>query len=261
MIQLEFIKNYFPANLQDNASFQKYMLKEYLQLAILDFLSTTPYIGKIIFIGGTYLRLVKGIDRFSEDLDFDCKNLLREEFMEMTDAVIHFLRRNGMRVEVRDRKNKRLKAFRRNIHFPELLFELGLTGHREERFLIKIESQDQQVQYERRMANIKGCGFFFPFPVPTDSVLCSMKLSAMLSRQKGRDFYDAMFLLAQTKPDYTFLADKQGIHNLDELKAATKKILKEVDLNIKKRDFEHLLFNKKNSERILFVDEFFQELK
>jgi hypothetical protein len=65
MIQLELIKNYFPAEFRDNASFQKHMLKEYLQLLILDFLSNTPYVGKIIFIGGTNLRLVKGIDRFS----------------------------------------------------------------------------------------------------------------------------------------------------------------------------------------------------
>ncbi len=260
MISLDLIKNYFPAGLRDNASFQKYMLKEYIQLAILDFLSTTPFIGKIIFIGGTNLRLVKGIDRFSEDLDFDCKNFTREEFMDMTDSILQFLHRSGMRVEVRDRDNKRLKAFRRSFYFPELMYELGLSGHRDERFLIKVESEDQQIQYESSMAHIKGCGFFFPFPVPTDGVLCSMKLSAMLSRQKGRDFYDAMFLLAQTKPDYSFLADKQGIHNLDELKAATKYILKGVELDLKKRDFEHLLFNKRNSERILYVNEFFQDL-
>lgn len=260
MISLDLIKNYFPAGLRDNASFQKYMLKEYIQLAILDFLSTTPFIGKIIFIGGTNLRLVKGIDRFSEDLDFDCKNFTREEFMDMTDSILQFLHRSGMRVEVRDRDNKRLKAFRRSFYFPELMYELGLSGHRDERFLIKVESEDQQIQYKSSMAHIKGCGFFFPFPVPTDGVLCSMKLSAMLSRQKGRDFYDAMFLLAQTKPDYSFLADKQGIHNLDELKAATKYILKGVELDLKKRDFEHLLFNKRNSERILYVNEFFQDL-
>ena len=260
MISLDLIKNYFPAGLRDNASFQKYMLKEYIQLAILDFLSTTPFIGKIIFIGGTNLRLVKGIDRFSEDLDFDCKNFTREEFMDMTDSILQFLHRSGMRVEVSDRDNKRLKAFRRSFYFPELMYELGLSGHRDERFLIKVESEDQQIQYKSSMAHIKGCGFFFPFPVPTDGVLCSMKLSAMLSRQKGRDFYDAMFLLAQTKPDYSFLADKQGIHNLDELKAATKYILKGVELDLKKRDFEHLLFNKRNSERILYVNEFFQDL-
>jgi predicted nucleotidyltransferase component of viral defense system len=260
MIQLELIKKYFPAEFSNNALFQKHMLKEYLQLLILDFLSGTPYIGKIVFIGGTNLRLVKGIDRFSEDLDFDCKELSKQDFLEMTDAVLQFLLRSGLRVEVRDRENERLKAFRRSIHFPELLFDLSLTGHRDERFLIKIEGQDQKIPYQRVMVNIKGCGFYFPFPVPSDGVLCSMKLSAMLARQKGRDFYDAMFLLAHTKPDYSFLSAKQGIRNLDELKAATVEILKTVDLNMKKRDFEHLLFNKRNSERILSVGEFFLDL-
>ena len=62
------------------------MLKEYLQLLILDHLSTTPYIHKVTFIGGTNLRLIQGIDRFSEDLDFDCKDLNEEEFLAMTDT-------------------------------------------------------------------------------------------------------------------------------------------------------------------------------
>ncbi|HEC42587.1 MAG TPA: hypothetical protein ENI20_07140 [Bacteroides sp.] len=260
MIPLELIKNYYPAGLRDTASFQKYMLKEYLQLAILDFLSTTPFTGKIVFIGGTNLRLVKGIDRFSEDLDFDCKGFSREEFMDMTESTLNFLHRNGMKVVTRDRENKRLTAFRRSYYFPELMFELGLSGHRDERFLVKIECEDQKIQYERNIAYIKGCGYYFPFPVPTDGVICSMKISAMLSRQKGRDFYDAMFLLAQTKPDYSFLSKMIGIHNLDELKVETEKILEGVDLDVKKRDFEHLLFNKKNSERILHVNQFFKDL-
>jgi len=261
MIQLEQIKHFFPPLLRENASFQKYMIKEYIQLLILDFLSTTSFIRKIVFIGGTNLRLVKGIDRFSEDLDFDCKDLSKEEFIEMTDAIINFLKRNGFRIEVRDRKNNRLTAFRRNILFPELLFDLGLSGHKQERFLIKIESEDQQLSYQPVMVNIKGCGFYFPFPVPPDGVLCSMKLSAMLSRQKGRDFYDLMFLLAQTQPDYSFLSDMQGIKNLDELKTATADIIEKIDINKKKRDFEHLLFNKTKSERILLIGDFFLELK
>jgi len=261
MMQLEWIKNFFPVEIRENASLQKYMLKEYIQLLILDFLSTTPFIKKIVFIGGTNLRLVKGIDRFSEDLDFDCKDFSKEEFMQMTDSVINFLKRDGFRVEVRDRENKNLTAFRRNIHFPEFLFELGLSGHKEERFLIKLESEDQQMPYNPVLINIKGCGFYFPFPVPPDGVLCSMKISAMLSRQKGRDFYDSMFLLAQTQPDYSFLAEKLKIHNLEELKSEVFKVLKTVDLNKKKRDFEHLLFNKRSSERILSVGNFFQDLR
>ena len=261
MIKLDLIKNYFPSEIRNNATFQKYMLKEFIQLSILDFLSSTPFIGKIVFIGGTNLRLVKGIDRFSEDLDFDCKNFSMEEFMAMTDSVLHFLKRSGFRAEIRDTENERLIAFRRNIYFPELLFELGLTAHKEERFLIKVESEDQHINYKQKLVFIKGCGFYFPFPVPTDEVLCSMKISAMLSRKKGRDFYDAMFLLSQSPPDYLFLTERQGIHNLQELKEAAAEAINSVDLNHKKRDFEHLLFNKKNSERILYAGDFFNELK
>ena len=163
MINLEMIRNYFPADVRDNASFQKYMLKEYLQLAILDFLASTPYTARIVFIGGTNLRLVKGIDRWSENLDFDCKDFTREEFMEMTNSVLQFLSRSGFKVETRDRENKKLTAFRRSLYFPELLFKMGLSRHKEERFLIKIECEDQQIQYEPAVRNIKGCGFFFPF--------------------------------------------------------------------------------------------------
>jgi len=56
-------------------------------------------------------------------------------------------------------------------------------------------------------------------------------------------------------------AETLNIHNLGELKNEVFKTLETVDLNKKKRDFEHLLFNKRNSERILSVGEFFQDLK
>ena len=260
MIRIETVRNFYPAQLRDNALFSKYILKEYLQLLILDYISTTPYIRKITFIGGTSIRLIKGIDRFSEDLDFDCKDLSHEEFTAMTDGIVQFIRHNGITAEVRDKDNSRLKAYRRNIYFPELLFNMGLTGHRDERFLIKVESQDQLVHYPSEIVNIKGCGFFIPMPVPPDPVLCAMKVSAMLDRQKGRDFYDAMFLLSQTMPDFDFLSRRTGVSNLDALKEKAENVISSVDLRIKMKDFEHLLFNKQNSMRILRVAEFFQSL-
>ncbi len=260
MIQIEAIRNFFPSVLHENALFDKYLLKEYIQLLILDYLSSTPYIRKISFIGGTSIRLIKGIDRFSEDLDFDCKVLSKEEFTGMTDDILKFLLHNGLPAELKVRENPKLKAFRSNIYFPGLLFGLGLTGHREERFLIKIESQDQLVDYKPELINIKGCGFFFPMPAPPVEVLCSMKISAMLNRQKGRDFYDVLFLLQQTMPDFTFLKVRCGIANMDELKQAASEMFKTVDLQSKMKDFEHLLFNKKNSSRILHAAAFFNTL-
>ncbi|MFT4094425.1 MAG: nucleotidyl transferase AbiEii/AbiGii toxin family protein [Niabella sp.] len=261
MITIEQIKNYFPPQIRNNAVFYKQGLKEYLQLMILDYLSSTHYIQKTVFIGGTNLRLVKGIDRFSEDIDFDCKNFSEAEFMEMTDSIILFLERSGWRVETKDKSSSGLTAFRRNIHFPELLFDMGLSGHKEERFLIKVESQDQGIQYAPNIIDISGCGFFFPFPVPSDGVLCSMKIAAMLARSKGRDFYDLMFLLSQTKPDYDFLSKRCGISNLKDFKEAANERLKSVDLKVKQRDFEHLLFNKANSGKILRFSGFVNALK
>ena len=257
---MEQIKGYFPTELRGNATYEKYMLKEYIQLMILDFLSTSPYVEKIVFIGGTSPRFVKGIDRFSEDLDFDCKDFSQGSFIQMTDDVLRFLQRSGFRVETRDKVNARLTAFRRNLYFPELLFELGLSGHKDERFLIKVESQDQEYGYTPVMVNIKRAGFFFPFPVPPDNVLCAMKLSALLNRQKGRDFYDAMFLLGQTEPDYGYLTAKWGIHNKEELKTALIETTDKTNLESKSKDFEHLLFSRNNKTRILQFREFVDSL-
>ena len=78
-----------------------------------------------------------------------------------------------------------------------------------------------------------------------------MKFAAIMARQKGRDFYDAIFLLSKTKPNLDFLKARTGISSMEELKAALTERLMEVDLNQKKRDFGHLLFNEANSERIL----------
>lgn len=143
----------------------------------------------------------------------------------MTDDVLAFLAANDFVVESRDKDNPKLTAFRRNIYFPE-------------------------------MRDVKGCGFFFPIRVPSIEVLCSMKLSALTARAKGRDFYDSMFLLALTRPDYNFLKSRCGIGSPEELKSHISELLQTTNLNVKVRDFEHLLFNSGNAKKILRFEEF-----
>lgn len=251
MIDLKYIQGFFPPSMSTNPLFAKQMLKEYLQLVILEHISCSPYATRLAFIGGTNLRLVRGIDRFSEDLDFDCKAMSETDFIAMTDGIVSLLRRNGLEVETRDKANPRLTAYRRNLFFPGLLFSLGLTGHREERFLIKVEAQDQGVAYTSVTRDVSGCGRFFPVCVPPDGVLCSMKISALLTRAKGRDFYDTMFLLSQgVMPDYDFLATRSGIATRDALVCRLLDLAATTDLDMKKRDFTHLLFSPENCERV-----------
>jgi len=260
MLNIEQIQNYFPPQIRENPAHKKYIVKEYVQLMILNFFATSKFAKKITFIGGTNLRLVKGIDRFSEDLDFDCKNFSVEDFAEMSQSVLTFLNRSGIRAEAKEKQGEKLTAFRSRIYFPELLFDLGLSAYKEERFLIKIESQNQEFEYMPQMAIISSCGFFISFPVPPDDVLCAMKLSALLSRAKGRDFYDALFLLSQIKPNYDYLTKKQDVHNLTELKTRLIEVIEKTDLLHKSKDFEHLLFNKENKDRILNFSEFINRL-
>ncbi|MCR4918713.1 MAG: nucleotidyl transferase AbiEii/AbiGii toxin family protein [Prevotella sp.] len=260
MIELDYIRSFFPPAIATSSRFSRYMLKEYLQLLILDYLSTTSYIRQLTFIGGTNLRLIQGIDRFSEDLDFDCKNLTEEKFVAMTDGIISYLHMNNIDVETRDKPNPHLTAYRRNLYFPQMLFKLGLTGHREERLLLKVEAQDQGVCYRPEVATINKMGFFFNLLVPPLDVLCAMKFAAILSRQKGRDFYDAIFLLSKTKPNMDFLRGRAGIHSMEELKKAVEEKLASTDLNQKKKDFAHLLFNEANANRILSFQTFLSTL-
>lgn len=259
MIDIQSLLPYYPQAIAEQASFHKHILKEYIELLALEHLSQTPYAAKIVFIGGTNLRIIHGIDRFSENLDFDCKNLSEEEFLKMTDMLVEYLRGNGLQVELRDKDNLKLTAFRRNIFFPGLLFDLNLTGHREERFLMKIEAQDQDVPYTPQTTIVNRCGFMFPISVPPKEVLLSMKLSALLARAKGRDFYDTIFLWQQVEPDYKFLSERNGISTPEELKLALYNKLSTIDLKQKQRDFEHLLFNPSHSKQILLFPVFIDD--
>ena len=260
MIDLQSILAYYPPQIATNASFHKHILKEYIELLALEHLSQSPYAPKIVFIGGTNLRLILGLDRFSEDLDFDCKQLNAEEFISMTDALVEYLRLNGLQVELRDKENPRLTAYRRNIYFPELLFDMNLTGHREERFLMKIEAQDQGVDYTPQTAMVSRNGFFFPVTVPAKGTMLSMKLAALLARAKGCDFYDTIFLWQQVQPDYDFLRQRCGIGDPEALKKTINDKLDTVDLVQKQKDFEHLLFNPSRSAQILHFRQFIDSM-
>lgn len=251
MIDMEYIRGFYPPYIAQDANFQKHMLKEYVELLALEWIARSPYAAKLIFIGGTNLRLIQGIDRFSEDLDFDCKGISEDEFRQMSDELVKYLQLQGLNAELRNKENAHLTAFRSNVYFPELLFALQLTGHREERFLMKIEAQDQGIDYPREMAIVQRNGFSFPVPVPPLGVLLSMKLCALLTRQKGRDFYDVLFLMQRTEPDYDFLQQQKGIANKEQLSAALRETLSKTDLKMKQRDFEHLLFDSHKSETIL----------
>jgi len=88
-----------------------------------------------------------------------------------------------------------------------------------------------------------------------------MKLAALLSRKKGRDFYDAIFLLSKTKPNYDFLKERQNISNGKELKKQLLKTIEETNLSLKAQDFKDLIFEPGDNKKILLFKEFVEQYK
>ena len=229
---------------------------------------TTPRLPELErFIASVPVTLTYANDKFEHI--FNCRagittikqnHRIGNQVLGECSLAFSYSRQNNIDVETRDRDNPRLTAFRRNLYFPQMLFNLGLTGHREERLLLKIESQDQGIGYQLSVANVNRMGFFFAIQVPPLDVLCAMKFTAVLARQKGRDFYDTIFLLSKTRPNLAFLRDKLGIASLEDLKAAVANRIQQVDLNLKKKDFNHLLFKESNADRILQFTEVVQSL-
>ena len=134
MESMDHIKIFYSAAIAQNSAYYPMILKEYIQCQVLEYLSRQPEASGMNFIGGTCLRLVHGINRFSEDLDFDCKNLEVPQFRRLTDRLLVFLENSGYKVEAKNKESDQLKAFRRSIYFPELLYSLKLSGYKEQRF-------------------------------------------------------------------------------------------------------------------------------
>lgn len=183
-----------------------------------------------------------------------------DAFEMLVDRVIRYLGDSGYDAVARERESDRINAFRKSIYFPELLFNLGISGYRQQRFLLKIEMQDQGVDYPSHTEFINCCGFLFPLRTAPIDTLCAMKVYTVLDRGKGRDYYDLMFLLQRMKPDYHYLSLKAGITNQEQMINRLMDAADASDLANKKRDIEHVVFDKNRADRILFFKEFLQSL-
>ena len=260
MISFDEIKSFFGDSLRSNPSYFEFMLKEYFHYKMLDTIFSSEHASKLSFIGGTNLRILQNIQRFSEDLDFDCFNLSRDEFTSLTDLVIFRLKHEGVNVEADDKEKDRiLSAFRRNIVFPGLMFELGLTGHQEKKLLIKIECEPHHFEYKPIKPIIQKFNVFTQIFAPSQAILLSMKTGAVLERGKGRDYYDFIFLSGLTDPDFGYLEKRFGIVNHTQLYERILASCETTDFAIKSRDFEKLVFDPSETKKVLLFKEYIRQ--
>jgi hypothetical protein len=175
--------------------------REYLQARILLALQDSGAFSNWAFVGGTALRFLYHLPRYSEDLDFSLAPPNGEAgFIKHMESVRTDLLAETYEVEIRTRRGEAVAAAL--VKFRGLLHELELSPHPDEVFMVKVEidtrppgGANTETRLVRRFIMLNLHHYDRPS-------LLAGKLHAILSRKytKGRDLYDLAWYLSD--PDW-----------------------------------------------------------
>ncbi len=248
MIRLEEIKGNYPPKMQ---VFPLGILREYSQYKILESIFSSKYSKKLVFMGGTALRIVYNNQRFSEDLDFDNQGLTKTEFEDLTKLVKKSLELEGYEVEIR---NVYKKAFHCYIKIPEILHKEGLSNLPNQKITIRIDTTPQNYEYTPEVYRFDSFGIFQEIYVVPKDVLLAQKCLAFLERKrtKARDLFDISYLLSlNISVEMNYIKEKLKIEKKEELRKVLLKHTGSLDLKALSKEIEPFLFNPSQINRVL----------
>ncbi len=180
-----------------DASQGRNLVREYLQARILESLQRAGAMIPLAFYGGTALRFLYGIRRYSEDLDFALeRDGERYDLRAYLRLIRSALEAEAYTVDLRisDRRVVH-SAF---VRFPGLLHELGLSPRRDEVFSIKIEVDTNPPAGAGLATMLVRRHVTLHLQHHDRASLLAGKLHALLQRPflKGRDVYDLLWYLS-----------------------------------------------------------------
>lgn len=218
------------------------VLKEYSQYKILEIVFSSKFGDKIIFMGGTSVRIVYGNDRFSEDLDLDNCGLSENNFAELMEIIRRKLKKEGVAAEIR---NTYQNVYHCYLKFPDILFDNNLSPLKDEKILIQIDSYCTKEKIKPEIKILSKADVFTEAMVYPAGVILAQKISAILNRKraKGRDIYDVVYLFSLAKPDWNYLKKSDNIANMLELKNILGKKFSDTELEQLSSDVEPFLIN------------------
>lgn len=209
-------------------------LKEYIQYLTLSFIYNHKIFKKLVFKGGSCLRICYRLSRLSEDLDFDF------DIKSFPDSLLDRLN-DYLGTEIKTKyfsplETKTQSAIRLYLKFP-ILYRLGLAQKPEsDKLYVKVETEASIAPFAGfELTPISRFGFNFiarHYDLPS---LMSGKIHAVLHRLwfkgidsevdiKGRDFYDLFwFLENKISPNWKMLNKIAGIKNETQLKSLLKR--------------------------------------
>jgi predicted nucleotidyltransferase component of viral defense system len=253
-------------------------LQEILQLITLLGLHRGRFFEKAAFYGGTALRILYSLERFSEDLDFCLTSpnrsfTLKPYFPAIKDELARF----GFSAKITEKKTGQNNAIESAFVKQSTYHGLIAIGHETSGI-----HKDQliKIRLEVDKSNPSGgieCKKLVSMPIPfmvktlTESSLFAGKLHAVIARSymnrvKGRDYYDLAFFTARKTPvNLRYLEaklqdsghlDKQKKINIDCVKSLLHEKFASVDFAKARQDVIPFL----KPDKILAVEEWSAEL-
>jgi hypothetical protein len=175
--------------------------REYLQARILGAMQRVGAMIPLAFHGGTALRFLHAIPRYSEDLDFALERAREQyDFRAYLRAIQAEFTVEGYTVafKVSDQRTVH-SAF---VRFVGLPYELGLSPHRDEVLAVKIEVDTNPPAGAALATTVIRRHVILQLQHHDRASMLAGKLHALMQRPytKGRDLYDLLWYLSD--PDW-----------------------------------------------------------
>lgn len=205
------IADYKPANALD----QENVLQELVQHYVLAGLAKAGFFKYTEFHGGTFLRIIHGLDRFSEDLDFVLKQADPDfAWQKFLAPVIKDCAAEGIQFELVDKYAADIsvkKAFLKTDSIGKLLLvDLPYSRHPARKIRIKLEIDSNPPAGSTYETSYISFPVMSAITTQTLESSFASKSHALLCRSysKGRDWYDFLWYVSKkTRPNYTLLGN------------------------------------------------------
>lgn len=175
-------------------------MREYLQALVLRSFHESEAFRSLAFVGGTALRFLHGLPRFSEDLDFSLVSPDGYAGLAWMAKVKRDLSLAGFSPEVTWNERKAVHTGWVRLH--GILRDAGLSPLADEKLAIKVEVDTRPPGDGRCERQIVTRHLSFLLQYHDLPSLMAGKIHALLTRRyaKGRDWYDLVWYLSQRPP-------------------------------------------------------------
>jgi len=203
----DYLKSVVDAKLTYNDNLNR--VREYLQAYFLQVIYRKKFYQNLVFTGGTALRFLYQLKRFSEDIDFSLSAKARNyDFGRMIKDIQTEFRLAGYNLEIKYDRGKAVHSAL--LKFSGILFETGLSPLKTQKILIKVEIDCNPPRGGLEVSDVyNAASMFYTLHYDLASLFAG-KVHALLCREhaKGRDWYDLLWYMTKFKelePNYVML--------------------------------------------------------